>query len=86
MDREKFLEEIYKSSEEGLKEVYKEQEENKENILKEIAMALDDRLVGADTAGHIVGLDGQDLLYLIRFILHCRYYILRTSKIHDFHF
>ena len=35
MDREKFLEDIYKSSEEGLKEVYKEQEENKENILKE---------------------------------------------------
>lgn len=40
MDREKFLEDIYKSSEEGLKEVYKEQEENKENILKEIAMIL----------------------------------------------
>ena len=40
MDREKFLEDIYKSSEQGLKEVYKEQEENKENILKEIAMIL----------------------------------------------
>ena len=40
MDIEKFLEDIYKSSEEGLKEVYKEQEENKENILKEIAMIL----------------------------------------------
>lgn len=40
MDREKFLEDIYKSSEEDLKEVYKEQEENKENILKEIAMIL----------------------------------------------
>ena len=40
MDREKFLEDIYKSSEEDLKEVYREQEENKENILKEIAMIL----------------------------------------------
>lgn len=40
MDREKFLEDIYKSSEEDLEKVYREQEENKENILKEIAMIL----------------------------------------------
>ncbi|MCI6278059.1 MAG: minor capsid protein [Clostridium sp.] len=40
MDREKFLEELYKSSEEELKEVYKRQNINMRELLNEIAMIL----------------------------------------------
>lgn len=40
MDREEFLEELYKSSEEELKEVYKRQNINMRKLLNEIAMIL----------------------------------------------